>query len=101
MLFQFVKKLPSFFITTHDTFNIADPSSTMYVGCVSHMNLVNDHESPCSLVVRASDRCAQGHGFNVLPHAEITEITSFSFHLPSLKLTIFLYYHIIKDVHQT
>ena len=50
---------------THGAFDIADPSS-MQDAChneLSNYDLAR-HESPSSSVVRALDRCTEGHGFD-------------------------------------
>ena len=55
----------SFFIITHGAFDIADPSS-MRDACHNELSKYDlaRHESPSSSVVRASDRCTGGHGFD-------------------------------------
>ena len=55
----------SFFIITQGAFHIADPSS-MPDACHNELSKYDlaRHESPSSSVVRASDRCMGGHGFD-------------------------------------
>ena len=90
-------KIHQFYLSPIGHFDIADPSS-MQDAChheLSKYDLAH-HESPSSSVVRASDRCTEGHGFDSRRGLRFflcpTLARCWIFHL-------FLYDAVCKDTH--